>query len=34
VKLTHSGFASEHLRDPHTHGWPGVLANLENRVFS
>jgi uncharacterized protein YndB with AHSA1/START domain len=34
VKLTHSGFANEQLRDMHTHGWQGVLANLENRVFS
>jgi uncharacterized protein YndB with AHSA1/START domain len=34
VKLTHSGFATEELRDLHTHGWQAVLANLENRVFS
>lgn len=34
VKLTHSGFANEELRDLHVHGWEGVLANLERRVFS
>jgi len=34
VKLTHSGFASEQVRDMHTQGWQGVLANLEARVFS
>jgi uncharacterized protein YndB with AHSA1/START domain len=33
VKLTHSGFANEQLRDMHTHGWEAVLANLEARVF-
>lgn len=34
VKLTHSGFANGELRDLHVHGWEGVLANLERRVFS
>lgn len=34
VKLTHSGFANEQLRDMHTHGWEGVLANLESRLCS
>lgn len=34
VRLTHSGFASEQVRDMHTQGWQGVLANLEARVFS
>ena len=33
VKVTHSGFANEQLRDLHTHGWEAVLANLEQRVF-
>jgi uncharacterized protein YndB with AHSA1/START domain len=34
VRLTHSGFATEQIRDMHTHGWQAVLANLESRVFS
>jgi uncharacterized protein YndB with AHSA1/START domain len=34
VKLTHSGFASEEIREMHVHGWQAVLANLERRVFS
>lgn len=34
VKLVHSGFATGELRDLHAHGWEGVLANLERRVFS
>ena len=34
VRLTHSGFASEQVRDMHAQGWQGVLANLEARVFS
>lgn len=34
VRLTHSGFATDELRDLHVHGWQGVLANLENRIFS
>jgi len=33
VVVTHSGFASEHLRDLHAHGWNGCLDNLERRVF-
>ena len=34
VRLTHSGFASEQVRDMHAQGWQGVLENLEARVFS
>jgi hypothetical protein len=34
VKLTHSGFANDRLRDLHVHGWRGVLASLERRIFS
>lgn len=34
VRLTHSGFADERIRDMHNQGWQGVLANLESRVFS
>jgi len=34
VKLSHAGFATEELRDLHVHGWQGVLANLERRIFS
>jgi uncharacterized protein YndB with AHSA1/START domain len=34
VTVTHSGFANEELRNLHVHGWNGVLANLERRVFS
>jgi uncharacterized protein YndB with AHSA1/START domain len=34
VKVTHSGFATEELRDLHVHGWQGVLAKLERSVFS
>lgn len=34
VKLTHSGFASEQIRDLHVQGWEAVLANLERSVFS
>jgi uncharacterized protein YndB with AHSA1/START domain len=33
VTVRHSGFATEELRDLHVHGWNGVLANLERRVF-
>ena len=33
VKLTHSGFANDQIRDMHTHGWQAVLANLESRIF-
>jgi uncharacterized protein YndB with AHSA1/START domain len=34
VKLTHTGFENEELRDMHTHGWQAVLTNLEAKVFS
>ena len=34
VKLTHSGFANDQIRDMHTQGWQAVLANLEARVFA
>lgn len=34
VKLTHSGFASEQIREMHAQGWEAVLANLERNVFS
>ena len=34
VKLTHSGFASEQIREMHAQGWEAVLANLERAVFS
>jgi uncharacterized protein YndB with AHSA1/START domain len=34
VKLTHSGFASEQIREMHTQGWAAGLANLESSVFS
>jgi len=34
VRLTHSGFASEQIRDMHAQGWEAVLANLERNVFS
>jgi len=33
VTLTHSGFATPEIRDMHAHGWQGVLANLERRIF-
>jgi uncharacterized protein YndB with AHSA1/START domain len=29
VEITHSGFASEEIRDLHAHGWEACLANLE-----
>jgi uncharacterized protein YndB with AHSA1/START domain len=29
VEITHSGFASEEIRDLHVHGWEACLANLE-----
>jgi uncharacterized protein YndB with AHSA1/START domain len=29
VEITHTGFASEEIRELHVHGWEGVLANLE-----
>jgi uncharacterized protein YndB with AHSA1/START domain len=34
VRLTHSGFADERIREMHVHGWGAVLANLERSVFS
>jgi uncharacterized protein YndB with AHSA1/START domain len=34
VKLTHSGFASDQIREMHAQGWQAVLANLERSVFS
>ena len=33
VVVTHTGFATPELRDLHTHGWNGVLDNLERRIF-
>lgn len=33
VRLTHSGFASDHVRGMHAHGWEAVLMNLEAQVF-
>lgn len=33
VVLTHTGFATEHIRDQHVQGWTGCLDNLERRVF-
>lgn len=34
VKLTHSGFSGDQIRDMHAQGWEAVLANLERSVFS
>jgi len=34
VKLTHSGFANEQIRELHVQGWEAVLANLGRSVFS
>jgi hypothetical protein len=34
VRLTHSGFASDEIRDMHVQGWDAVLANLELQVFA
>lgn len=34
VKLTHSGFSNEQIREMHVQGWEAVLANLERNVFS
>lgn len=28
VEITHTGFASEEIRDLHAHGWEACLANL------
>lgn len=29
VDITHSGFATEEIRDLHVHGWEACLANLD-----
>jgi len=34
VKLTHTGFANEQIRELHVQGWEAVLANLGRSVFS
>jgi uncharacterized protein YndB with AHSA1/START domain len=34
VVIEHSGFDSPDHVAPHEHGWNGVLANLEARVFA
>jgi uncharacterized protein YndB with AHSA1/START domain len=34
VRLTHSGFADEHISQLHAHGWNGCLDNLERRVLA
>jgi hypothetical protein len=34
VRLTHTGFSSEHNREMHARGWEAVLANLERQVFA
>jgi uncharacterized protein YndB with AHSA1/START domain len=34
VRVTHTGFASEEVRQMHVHGWEAVLANLERAVFA
>jgi uncharacterized protein YndB with AHSA1/START domain len=33
VRLTHSGFTSDQIREMHRDGWNGVLENLGRRVF-
>jgi uncharacterized protein YndB with AHSA1/START domain len=33
VKLRHSGFAGEQIREMHVDGWNAVLGNLERSVF-
>jgi uncharacterized protein YndB with AHSA1/START domain len=33
VRLTHSGFAAEEIREMHVQGWQATLANLERTVF-
>lgn len=33
VRLDHTGLASEESVTRHTHGWNGVLENLELRIF-
>lgn len=32
VSLTHTGFATDEIRDLHAHGWEAVLANLERTL--
>jgi uncharacterized protein YndB with AHSA1/START domain len=34
VRLVHTGFPAEEIKQMHAHGWQAVLANLERRVFS
>jgi uncharacterized protein YndB with AHSA1/START domain len=34
VQLTHSGFATEHVRDMHAHGWEACVGSLERAVFA
>ena len=34
VRLTHSGFATDEIRELHVQGWQATLANLERAVFS
>jgi len=34
VRLTHTGFATEEIREMHVQGWQATLANLERAVFS
>jgi uncharacterized protein YndB with AHSA1/START domain len=34
VKLRHSGFANDQIRELHVQGWTAVMANLERAVFS
>lgn len=34
VRLRHTGFANEQIRELHVQGWQAVLANLERSVFS
>jgi hypothetical protein len=29
VVLTHEYFADQHIRDEHSHGWSGVMNQLE-----
>lgn len=34
VRLAHSGFATEEMREMHIQRWQATLANLERTVFS
>ncbi len=34
VRLVHSGFGTEEIRELHAQGWQATLANLERAVFS